>query len=459
MNLTVPGAVAALESAFSELLRESPAGFEAFEGSAKRLADACCAEAMGRALEARDRELAASRPAGSRAHSRRRRTLATLSGDVSFARAVLLDAAGNTLYPLDEELGLPYGDRVSPAARAFLVTCGADVPYARTARLMEMAGGSRVSGVTVMNALRSAGGAVGEGQREAARALYEEGVAPEADSAAEHVLLEADGTYVRMRDGSTAEVKAAVAYAGKREDGSRVDPVRIGCVGEAPGDFWEQAVAQVGRRFDLAGIARVSLGTDGEAQYVNGRSRLPFREVDGWLDPFHVIRAASSCARDGGSDIARTLRGSGPEAAADLIEGMVADGRCREGAPEVAAYLRRHAAEIGGGPSMGTMEAEQQHMYKVRMGSFPCAWSQEGADAMARVRSWLYSGFELPRRAREGSLSDARRARRDRRLERFVASRGGSRVQSEGKGWEYPVSGSVAALGADIRFRASGGGL
>ena len=459
MNLTVPGAVAALESAFSELLRESPAGFEAFEGAAKRLADACCAEAMGRALEARDRELAAARPAGSRAHSRRRRTLATLSGDVSFARAVLLDAAGNTLYPLDEELGLPYGDRVSPAARAFLVTCGADVPYARTARLMEMAGGSRVSGVTVMNALRSAGGAVGEGQREAARALYEDGVAPEADSAAEHVLLEVDGTYVRMRDGSTAEVKAAVAYAGKRGDGSRVDPVRIGCVGEAPGDFWEQAVAQVGRRFDLSRVERVSLGTDGEAQYANGRSRLPFREVDGWLDPFHVIRAASSCAREGGSDIARTLRGAGPEAAADLIEGMIRDGGCREGASEVASYLRRHAAEIGGGPSMGTMEAEQQHMYKVRMGSFPCAWSQEGADAMARVRSWLYSGFALPRRTREGSLSEPRRAARDRRLGRFVASQPGSRVQSEGKGWEYPLAGSVASLGADIRFRASGGGL
>ncbi len=47
MNLTVPGAVAALESAFSELLRGSPPGFESFEASAKRIANACCAEAMG----------------------------------------------------------------------------------------------------------------------------------------------------------------------------------------------------------------------------------------------------------------------------------------------------------------------------------------------------------------------------------------------------------------------------
>ena len=57
--------------------------------------------------------------------------------------------------------------------------------------------------------------------------------------------MEADGTWVRMRDGSMAEVKAVVAYAGK-EGGRRVEPVRLGCVGEAPGDFWEQAVAQMG---------------------------------------------------------------------------------------------------------------------------------------------------------------------------------------------------------------------
>ena len=62
-----------------------------------------------------------------------------------------------------------------------------------------------------------------------------------------------------------------VAYAGK-EDGRRLEPVRPGCVGEAPGDFWEQAVAQMGSRFDLARVERVRLGTDGEAQYVNGAS-------------------------------------------------------------------------------------------------------------------------------------------------------------------------------------------
>lgn len=158
------------------------------------------------------------------------------------------------------------------------------------------------------------------------------------------------------------------AYAGK-EDGRRLEPARLGYVGEAPGDFWEQAVAQV------------------EA------------------------------------------------------------GTAASGAEGVVAYLRRHAAEIGGGPSMGIMEAEQQHMYKVRMGSFPCAWSPAGADAMARLRSWLGSGFALPPRTRESERSPRCRKRRERKLAKHLARQAGGRVKSEGKGWEYPLTASLGASG------------
>lgn len=393
MNLTAPAAVAAFETAFLDMLRAEPGGFGAFESEARSVALASCAEAMSRALEARDRELAASRPKGLRVHSRRPRTLATMCGDVRFRRTVLVDGAGLARYPLDEELDLPAGDRVSPSARSFLATCGADVPFARTAELMAIAGGSPVSATTVMDSARSAGEAIAGIERARARDLFRDGLAPGADSAAEEVLVEADGTWVRMRDGSMAEVKAVVAYAGK-EEGRRVEPVRLGCVGEAPGDFRGQAVAQVGSRFDLAAVERVRLGTDGEAQYVNG-----------------------------------------------------------------AAYLRRHAAEIGGGPSMGTMEAEQQHMYKVRMGSFPCAWSPEGADAMARLRSWLGSGFALPPRTRESEQSPRRRQRRGRKLARHLARQAGGRVKSEGRGWEYPLAASLGGFRADVRYEAAGAPL
>lgn len=233
--------------------------------------------------------------------------------------------------------------------------------------------------------------------------------------------------------------------------------MRLGCVGEAPGSFWMQAVAHTGTKFDLAGIERVALGTDGEAQYVNGAAGMRFGEVRNYIDPFHVTRAVARCARPPeSSTLVAALRERGPQACAGEIDALVEAGAALRGAEGVAAYLRAHAAEIGGGPSLGTMESEQQHMYKSRMGSFPCAWSREGADAMARVRSWIGSGYEVLARTREESRSRARSERRDRRLAAFLDRRAGGRVESEGKGWEYPHTASLDGFRADARYEGAG---
>ncbi len=151
----------------------------------------------------------------------------------------------------------------------------------------------------------------------------------------------------------------------------------------------------------------------------------------------------------------RLLEAGGPEACAGAMGMLGAEGPPDDGWDEVAAYLRSHAAEIGGGPSMGTMGAEQQHTYKVRMASFPCAWSPAGADAMARYRSWISSGRDIPPRTREGSISPTRRRSREKGLAHMVDPAPSRRVQSEGKGWEYPLTASIEGMRADIRYEAA----
>ena len=99
------------------------ADFAAFEDAAIAAGHSMMAEAMGRALEARDAELAAGRPAGLRMRDRRERTLATEVGDVSFSRCRYAGEEG-AVYLLDDALDLPWGARVSPGAAAFLVTAG-----------------------------------------------------------------------------------------------------------------------------------------------------------------------------------------------------------------------------------------------------------------------------------------------------------------------------------------------
>lgn len=464
MNLTVPAAVSALSSAFLKALEGGSPDFAEWEAAALELGRRCVAEAMGAALEARDRELRHSLPAGLRIHSVRSRTLATPTGDVRFRRTVCVDADGFTRYPLDEALDLPAGDRVSPGARELLVATGIEVSFERAARILALHGGSRVSAQTVMRSVRACGEEVAAREREAARALFEDGERPTSEMLpAPELLVEADGTYVRMRDGSTAEVKAVVAYAGKDGRGrkrERRTPVRHGCVGEAPGDFWEQAVARIGSRYDLASVERCLLGADGEAQYLDGgMGALRFPSVEARIDPFHLDRAVSSCFPAGsalGSQAVSTLWGEGPGRCSRLLRLLAASGDAsRDRALAVARYLDAHAAQIGGdGPSMGTMEAEQQHLYKVRMAAFPCAWSVEGADAMARLRSWVYSGSALPRRTREGSLSATRLKAREARLDASPRMKAARAVKSEGKGWEYPLRASLTGLRADVRYEA-----
>ena len=92
-----------------------------------------------------------------RVHDARERTLATKMGDVSFRCRRCRDEAGRTVVPLADALGLQWGARVSPAARAFLVGAGAEVSFASSAALLASAGGSAVSAPTVMRAVRRSG--------------------------------------------------------------------------------------------------------------------------------------------------------------------------------------------------------------------------------------------------------------------------------------------------------------
>ena len=107
---------------------------------------------------------------------------------------------------------------------------------------------------------------------------------------------------------------------------------------------------------------------------------------------------------------------------------------------QVAAYLRNNMGLIDvEGPSLGTMESENQHLYGVRMDSFPCAWSRRGASDMARIRSRTHSGRAIPRQTREGSMTAKRRRRRaERELAALARLAPSSVVKSEGRGWEPP---------------------
>ena len=453
-------AVAALAELFSmECLRSKD--LAEFESSIIDIGHGCMAEAMGLALEALDARLVAERPRSLRAHDVRRRTLATEIGDVSFSIRRYRNRYGCDVYPLADALDVPYGCRVSPGAAEFLVQCGTSVSYAKAAGLLARHGSS-VRATTVMRCMREAGALCAEEDEAAALSLYRDGVVPDAEREREEICIEADGTYFRAQGlppGSPErlEVKAMVAYGGKELRGKKVR--RRGCVHHAlvgtPGELWSEGVAAAGREYDLSKVRRVHLGADGEAWCRDVGRYLPNAEVTFHLDPFHVNRAVMACFPD--KELAWKVVGAiedgGKREAVALIRAARDLGLAREEQAAAAiTYLEGNIDAIAvDGPSLGTMESENQHLYGARMDSFPCAWSVRGASDMARLISRRETGTAVPRNTRARSAGDRRRARRERKELSFYEGRGsaGKVLQSVGSGYLPPHQ-------ADTRKMAAG---
>ena len=455
-----------LASAFSDIMPSQGGDLEHMEDACMRVGHELMAAAFGRALERLDATLRSGLTGGERFHDRRQRTLATKMGDVRFFYSRCRDVYGNTVVPLADALDFPWGARISPAARSFLVASGADVSYAKSAGLLAAAGGSRVSAASVMRCVHRAGELCADEDEAAARSLVEDGVLPDADCAAREICVESDGTYFKLQGSEEVgkvEVKAMVAYAGKRDEKGktlRAKAVRHGCATRTSEGFWEESTAAVGTRFDLSKIELAHMGSDGEAQYLSGFLRCGCNEVHG-IDPFHVNRKVYSCFKAKDKKIADNVLGmvidGMAEDAADVIEACGAAGLAKKNFPEVAGYLRGNAEFIyrPGAAGLGTMEAEQQHVYGARMDSVPCGWSVAGAEAMARIRSRIASGRKLPRLTRELSATPRRRRQAESRAMKVLEGMVNTKVPlSVGKGREAEHVSSVACMSAEVRYAA-----
>lgn len=147
----------ALAALFSKILdSQEGISFEEFEQRALTLGHDAMARAIGSALEDHDARLCARLPERSRIHDTRRRTLITEIGDVAFSYHRVRDGEGRTSSPLAEQLGIRSNRQVSPGALSFLAEAGAELSYASAARLLARKGGSQVSAMTAMRALRQA---------------------------------------------------------------------------------------------------------------------------------------------------------------------------------------------------------------------------------------------------------------------------------------------------------------
>lgn len=443
-------AIGALAEIFFEIV-VSADDLGSFERDALHIGHDCMASAIGLALEALDARLLAQKPKRLKVHDVRDRTLATEIGDVSFSVRRYRDEFGCDVYPLADALDIPYGARLSPGAHSFLVEAASHVSYAKAASLLAR-NGSRVRPTTVMRCMRQAGRLCAEEDGRAALSLYRDGVVPEAETETEELCLEADGTYFRVQkqpEGAPKrmEVKALVAYGGKELRSGKVR--RRGCVHHAlvgrPEDIWAEGGAKIAEKYDLSKIEKVHLGADGERWCRDAERYFPLSQTVFHLDPFHVNRAVMACFADAKTawSVIDVLDDGDKTEAIALLRACLDLGIAHPSRTEqVIRYLEGNIDSIAvEGPSLGTMESENQHLYGARMDCWPCAWSLTGASDMARLISRRESGRAIPRMTRARSEGDRRRGRRERKELAFYERQGmpaASVVQSVGKGYLPP---------------------
>lgn len=457
-------AIGALAEMFFEQVSSATDLYE-FERHVIELGHDCMAKAMGLALETLDDQLLARKPRDLKAHDIRHRTLATEFGDVGFDIRRYRDRAGRDVYLLADALDISYGSRVSPSAAEFLIEAGAMLSYAKSTALLAR-NGSTVRPTTVMRCLREAGRLCAEEDEHAAASLYRDGVIPEGAEKCEELCAEADGTYFstqRCPEGTPArlELKALVAYSGKETRGGKV--ARRGCVHHAlvgsPAEIWTQGVCAIGGKYDLSAVKRVHLGADGERWCREGGRYFPFAHTTYHLDPFHVNHAIMGCVPD--TDMAWNVidvLNDGDKAEAIALLKSCRDFGLTKGnrVDDIIKYIEGNLDHIAvDGPSLGTMESENQHLYGSRMDCWPCAWSLQGASDMGRIISRRASKREIPRMTRERSMGKKRCGKRKRKEMLFYESQGspGGKVpKSVGRGYLPPHQVDTRRMNSGKRY-------
>ncbi|HHY47045.1 MAG TPA: ISLre2 family transposase [Firmicutes bacterium] len=411
------GTTTSLEAILSIL--DGAHDFKTIEQKCFALGMALAAKIFENVLMCLDEELARTRPRTLRNKGSSERTIQTVFGEVTIKRRRYREEIredgklkkGRYRYLLDETLGLPQEERISPGLTEALVEGAVEEPFRQVVERRQEAGLPTPSHTTVHNLTRKLGEMVSREQEEQRRAVFE--YAQELPGEKKEVaclFLEADGTMVHLQreEQKLSEVKIGISYEGweRRSPGSKeytlVNPM-VNCGVFSDSDaFWETTAARLSRRYDLDHSTYMVLSSDG-AGWIDG-ARDYFDGIQKQLDRFHLYRSIRSAFGPEESSRLIGLLGRGDvRAFMDTMEASIGDGKTREERVKRRAvfnFCKGHEGELVDyrlreeqpppGIVLRGMGAIEPYVDKVianRMKKRGMRWTLAGADAMARLRA------------------------------------------------------------------------
>jgi len=228
------------------------------------------------------------------------RTIETMFGSITIKRRYYYDNKEDEYkYLLDEYLGLPSNDRVSPGFKELTLEFIQDESYRKSADKANKKSEASASHTSIWKWVQEFGSKLRAETKRKKEELFEWGVKPEGNGEkikTDYIFSEADGTsiYLQNEDKSKGEIKLGMLYTGWEKlhpmsnNYSLVGKRMFGGVFDST-ELWKEIEVGMYEKFESGADLEVVLNGDGASWIDSGKDYLP-EDTYRQLDEFHINR-------------------------------------------------------------------------------------------------------------------------------------------------------------------------
>lgn len=339
------------------------------------------------------------------------RSIQFMFGAVTFDHTLMKNKKGDTVYPLDEWIGLRKRQRYSPLVELKVAEMASESTYREVAHTLKEWTPVSLSHQTVGNMVKVVGKAQAKADEEMVRELAEAAALPEGKKV-DFLYAESDGVFVRgLQRKQSMEVYHAIMYEGWKKNGKRVslkEPTVI-MTTKSIDAFWEEVQTMAANRYTLENT-QVITNSDGGPGYTAERFQTAFSQsnkpVLNQLDAYHISqgfnRAFGSRSNTYKEAAKKALKEHDKDAfrlQLDTYESTLEDDKQIEKVNVFRKYILNNWERIydwreivtdspKDARKLGAMESNQRHV-SYRMKKRGMHWSKDGGEAMVKIKQGM----------------------------------------------------------------------
>ena len=373
--------------------------FTQLEEELHRLSQEVAGALLVHALEEIDQNLLAQKEEGLEVVCRKKRTLVTSVGEITFKRRLYVDKEGNYTFLLDEALGLEPSKRISRRMKQLALELATEMSFRRAAKVLGYIVPT-VSHMGVWNVVKEAGEEACLEANKLREDIFEQGKILEGERKVSKLYIEADEVWVRRQRGNGKKglgMKLVVGYEGKTGQKKRLKN-RRSVVGVTDGaGIWEEAGCDFGQKWKLSEVRKIRIGGDGASWIKGGIEHFPGASYH--LDPFHLHKRLTEALSNTNAyeTAVEGIEQLNCEAVIQALDREVLHlrGARKKRVKDLKKYLLANwsgMAQLPEEERLGTIEGQVRHTIARRMKHIGGRWTLEGADRMGRLLAAKASG-------------------------------------------------------------------